>query len=238
MIIKNLFSDDYKIIHLAGHENFSPDAPETSGMVIGKEIFLTTVEIAQMSMTPELVFVNCCFLGKTEGAAEELHRSRYKLAANIGTQLIENGVKVVVVAGWAVDDAAAMDFTKTFYSSMFEGDTFGESVHKARKVIYEKYHKSNNTWGAYQCYEDPLYRFDNRPQQNEKFVPEYVIAEEAEIALNNFDHQMGMGNDDESELLSRLAAISKAVDNAALRTARITEKEAFIYADMYHYDKL
>ncbi|MEO6188411.1 MAG: CHAT domain-containing protein, partial [Ginsengibacter sp.] len=236
-IIKNLFADDYKIIHLAGHGNFSPDAPETSGMVIGKEVFLTTAEIAQMSMTPELVFVNCCFLGKTEGAAEELYQSRYKLAANIGTQLIENGVKAVVVAGWAVDDAAAMDFTRTFYSSMFEGDTFGESVHKARKVIYDKYHTANNTWGAYQCYGDPFYRFDTRHHQNKKYAPVFVIAEEAEIALNNLDHEMGMGHYDENELLSRLQAISDAVDNAALRTAKITEKEAFIYADMYYYDK-
>ncbi|MEO6290637.1 MAG: CHAT domain-containing protein [Ginsengibacter sp.] len=236
-IIKNLFSDDYKIIHLAGHGNFTPDAPETSGMVIGKEIFLTTAEIAQMSMTPELVFVNCCFLGKTEGTAEELYRSRYKLAANIGTQLIENGVKVVVVAGWAVDDAAAMDFTKTFYTCMFDGDTFGESVQKARKNIYDKYHTANNTWGAYQCYGDPFYRFDNRQQQTKKFAPVYVIAEEAEIALGNLRNEMDMGNYDEKEVLSRLAAIADAVDNAGLRTARITEKEAFIYADMYLYDR-
>ena len=36
---------------------------------------------------------NRCFLGRIVGAAEQFYRSRYKLAANIGTQLIENGVK-------------------------------------------------------------------------------------------------------------------------------------------------
>jgi hypothetical protein len=35
-----------------------------------------------------------------------------KLAANIGTQLIEIGVKAVIAAGWAVDDSAASDFCK------------------------------------------------------------------------------------------------------------------------------
>ena len=236
-IIKNLFADDYKIIHLAGHGNFSPDAPETSGMIIGKEIFLTTAEIAQMTMTPELVFVNCCFLGKTEGVAEELYQSRYKLAANIGTQLIENGVKAVVVAGWAVDDAAAMDFCKTFYNSMFDGETFGEAVHKARKSIYDKYHTVNNTWGAYQCYGDPFYRFEMRHRLAKKFAPVYVITEEAEIALGNLRNEMDMGHYDEKEMLARLTAVSDAVDNAGLRTAKITEREAFIYADMYEYDK-
>ncbi|MDQ6842880.1 MAG: CHAT domain-containing protein, partial [Bacteroidota bacterium] len=236
-IIKKLFSEDYKIIHLAGHGIFNPDTPETSGMVIGKGVYLTTAEIAQMSMTPELVIVNCCFLGKTEGAAEELYRSRYKLAANIGTQLIENGVKAVVVAGWAVDDAAAMDFTRIFYANMFDNYAFGDAVQKARKTIYEKYHTANNTWGAYQCYGDPFYRFDNKQRKAKKFAPSYVIAEEAEIELHNLSNEMYMGNYDENDLLSRLAAISDAVDNAGLRTSKITEKEAFIYADMYQYDK-
>ncbi|MDQ6764142.1 MAG: CHAT domain-containing protein [Bacteroidota bacterium] len=235
-IIKALFSDDYKIIHLAGHGMFNPDDPLTSGMVIGNGVYLTTAELAQMSMTPDLVFVNCCFLGKTEGVAEELYRSRYKLAANIGTQLIENGVKAVVVAGWAVDDAAAMDFTKIFYENMLEGSGFGDAVQKARKTIYDKYHTVNNTWGAYQCYGDPFYKFDNRQKQNKKFAPEYVIAEEAEIALHNLHNEIDLGNYDETDLLERLTAIAQAVDNAGLRNAEITEEEAFIYSDMYHYD--
>ncbi len=235
-IIRALFSDDYKIIHLAGHGMFNPDDPSTSGMVIGNGVYLTTAEIAQMSMTPDMVFVNCCFLGKTEGVAEELYRSRYKLAANIGTQLIENGVKAVVVAGWAVDDAAAMDFTKIFYENMLEGSGFGDAVQKARKTIYEKYHTVNNTWGAYQCYGDPFYKFDNRQRQNKKFAPEYVIAEEAEIALHNLHNEIDLGNYDETDLLERLTAIAQAVDNGGLRNAEITGEEAFIYSDMYHYD--
>ena len=66
-VIKKLFSEDYKIIHLAGHGVFNADDPSRSGMVIGKDIFLTTAEIAQMSSIPEFVFVNCCYLGHTEG---------------------------------------------------------------------------------------------------------------------------------------------------------------------------
>ncbi len=234
-IIKNLFSDEYKIIHLAGHGMFNPDDPETSGMVIGNEVYLTTAEISQMSMTPELVVVNCCFLGKTDGVSEELYRNRYKLAANIGTQLIENGVKAVIVAGWAVDDAAAMEFTKVFYSSMFGGLNFGDAVQRARKSIYDNYHTINNTWGAYQCYGDPFYKLDNRAQLK-KTPPSYIIAEQAEIALYNLHNEMDLGKYDEDDLRTRLVAISQAVDKAELRNSEITSMEAFIYADMYLYD--
>ncbi|MEO7961481.1 MAG: CHAT domain-containing protein [Ginsengibacter sp.] len=236
-IIKTLFADDFKIIHLAGHGMFTPDDPTTSGMVIGKGIYLTTAEIAQMSTTPELVFVNCCYLGKTDGLAEELYRSRYKLAANIGTQLIENGVKAVVVAGWAVDDAAAMEFTKIFYANMFDGANFGDAVHKARKSIYDNYHTVNNTWGAYQCYGDPFYRFDTRHKQSKSFSPNYVISEEAEIALYNLRNEINLGKYNESELYTTLIGISQAVDKAEFRNAEITVMEALIYADMYMYDE-
>ena len=108
-IIEKLFRDDYKIIHLSGHGIFNQDVSKGSGMVIGKNLFLSTREINQMSSVPELVFVNCCHLGKTDGVAEEFYHQRYKLAANIGTQLIENGVRCVIAAGWAVNDDAALE---------------------------------------------------------------------------------------------------------------------------------
>ena len=235
-IIEALFSKDYKIIHLAGHGLFNEKTPENSGMAIGKELFLSTREIVQMSTVPELVFVNCCYLGKTSGVAEAFFRNRYKLAANIGTQLIENGVKVVVVAGWAVDDAAALDFTKSFYDCMLTGSNFGDAILQARKVIYEKYHSSNNTWGAYQCYGDPFYKFKLKASTGAKKKYSFVISEQAEIELNNLRNKMEMGKNNHNEFLQELEAISTTVDEANIRTTAITEQEALTYADLYEYD--
>jgi hypothetical protein len=233
-IIKKLFSDDYKIIHLAGHGVFNEAEPEKSGMVIGKELFLTTAEIAQMSSIPEFVFVNCCFLGKTEGHAEALYKSRYQLAASIGVQLINNGVKAVVVAGWAVDDSAALHFAEHFYNAMFAGDCFGDAVKKARNFCYEN-HPGQNTWGAYQCYGDPFYKFDMRQSSRSSEV-QYVIAEEAVIDLNNLYNEMSMGNITDDAIMNRVSSIASQVDKAEIRNAAITEKEAFIYAQLLKYD--
>ncbi len=236
-IIQALFSDDYKIIHLAGHGFFSEDSPESAGMVIGEKIFLSTREICQMSTVPELVFVNCCFLGKTSGAAEAYYRNRYKLAANIGTQLIDNGVKAVVAAGWAVDDAAALDFTKSFYESMFAGYSFGDAVQRARKVIYGKYKDSNNTWGAYQCYGDPFYKFRSSVASSKPYEPQFVIPEQAEVELNNLFNELEIETQPHNEFLERLTAIANAVDQSQIRNAVITEQEACIYADLCEYEK-
>lgn len=235
-IIEKLFSRDYKIIHLSGHGLFNKDCPLNSGMVIGKNIFLTTSQIAQMVNTPELVFVNCCYLGKTDSVAEEFYSSRYKLAANIGTQLIENGVKAVVVAAWAVEDNAAHDFADIFYKKMFEGSAFGDAVHTARKHVYAN-HPSNNTWGAYQCYGDPFYRF--RPTSSRKIKEyhyDFVVEDEVEVELFNLRNYIQTGNYVHEEVIQQLKAIEKATEENSLRTPGVTELEGLIYADLYEYD--
>ncbi|SEW07341.1 CHAT domain-containing protein [Chitinophaga sp. YR573] len=235
-VIKALFADDYKIIHLAGHGVFNKDNPEASGMVIGSKVYLSTREIAQMSTVPELVFVNCCSLGEADGVAEEFYRDRYQLAANIGIQLIENGVKAVVAAGWAVNDDAAYDFTEQFYTAMFEGYNFGLAIQKARKYIYDKYPDNNNTWGAYQCYGDPFYKLTDLSYNAPAAKTNFVMPQEADDALFNLLNKVQMGNRTVEEYLQKLDVISTAIDKADLRNAAITEKEALIYAELGEYD--
>ncbi|MBC7874037.1 MAG: CHAT domain-containing protein, partial [Ferruginibacter sp.] len=232
-IVRNLFCDDYKIIHLAGHGIFDPASPRKSGMVIGKEKFLTTFDINQMSATPELVFVNCCHLGKVSGVDEKLYRDRYKLAANIGTQLIEMGVKAVVVAGWKVNDDAAYDFARIFYNRMFEGAGFGDAVKDARSEIFDN-HGYTNTWGAYQCYGDPFYRLINR-RSSKSVALNYLIAQEAEIDLGNLRSNLDTRSITTDHAAKKLKEISEAVDKARVRTPDITEKEAFIYGELSDY---
>jgi CHAT domain-containing protein/pimeloyl-ACP methyl ester carboxylesterase len=231
-IIQALFSEEYRIIHLAGHGLFSENPAEGSGMVIGNKVFLSTREISQMSTVPELVFVNCCYLGKADGVAEAYYRSRFKLAANIGTQLIENGVKVVIAAGWAVDDAAAFEFTRVFYQYMFEGAEFGEAVREARRIIYEKY-RHTNTWGAYQCYGDQFYRLRTGYKKTTKRA--YVIAKEAEIDLANLLNKLEITGYSTDQLLEELRDISTAVDAAGVRNGETTEIEALIYGGLCMY---
>lgn len=234
-IVQQLFCDDYKIIHLAGHGVYNAASPKQSGMVIGDELYLTTADFAQMSAVPELVFVNCCHLGKVKAADEKYYRKRYMLAANVGTQLIEMGVKAVVAAGWAVDDAAAAAFAKRFYADMLDGVAFGEAVKNARAEVYEKYHASNNTWGAYQCYGDPFYRLVRNTAESGHSALKYLIAQQAEIDLENLISDMDTGALETDEALRRVQAISHAVDTGGLRNSIISEREAFLYGEMGDY---
>ena len=155
-VITALLGRPHKLIHIAAHGVYDPDRPLASGVVLGDGILITPAELEQLPAVPELAVVNCCHLGRIEGR-DEAPVAWNRLAANFGLKLIELGVRAVVVAGWAVNDAAADKFANVFYSELFRGETFLTAVKRARRDTYRLYPETN-TWGAYQCYGDPSYR--------------------------------------------------------------------------------
>lgn len=233
-ILSTLFARDYKIVHLAGHGVFDPDNHLKSGMLIGPDACLNTAHLHQMPTVPEFVFVNCCFLGAMDSGAETRYQQRYQLAANFGTQLINNGVRAVIVAGWAVDDAAALDFTEKFYEGMFEGKPFGDAVKAARRHIFDLHGHRTNTWGAYQCYGDPFYVMEPRGHARQTYGP-LLLADDAEILLSNILSALDLGDGDPQHTLRQVEDICKRVDENHIRTAAITELEALLYASLRQY---
>ncbi|MGH9838994.1 MAG: CHAT domain-containing protein, partial [Blastocatellia bacterium] len=157
-IVNELFAREYQILHIAAHGNFNKENPDQSGVVLDDGRFLTAKELVNLRTIPDLVFINCCHLGKMERLITEYPN---RLAASIAEELIKMGVKAVVAAGWAVDDAAAVTFARMFYASMLAGDSFGEAVLKARIETHRE-HSDKNTWGAYQCYGNPNFRLNLR----------------------------------------------------------------------------
>jgi len=197
-----------------------------TGMVIGDGMFLTPGEVEQMRRVPELVFINCCHLGYTEDRERRRETERaagdrgtpsplenYNLfAANVAAQFIRLGVRAVVAAGWAVDDAAAKTFAETFYGEMLAGRAYGPAVQAAR-VETEKRHPYANTWGAYQCYGDPDYRLVERAAGDDGRARTYSSVEQVINRLENVAADIETsGGDDISGSLAELAALRDALD--------------------------
>ncbi len=225
-IINALFSKEYKVVHLAGHGYFGGDSNKPSGMLIGgSDTVLTAAHIAQLDTVPELVFLNCCYLGESNADAEKEFQSRFKLAANLGSQLINNGTKAVVAAGWAINDSAAFEFCKIFYELMFSGYCFGDAVQKAREHIFNRY-SSTNTWGAYQVYGDPYYKIKNEGS-NYTQSP-YALWDEARTDLANLLSEVRIGENSNEQYKQRLDAIIKRAEESNLKTEKIIEYEARI----------
>ena len=162
-VLGALFRQPYRILHLAGHGYYEPPSTGNgrarSGMVLDNGVFLTAVEIGQMQQVPELVFLNCCFIGQTgpDVSATGRDLAYNKLAASISRELIEMGVRAVVAAGWAVRDDAALHFAKVFYGEMLDRATFGRALQEARSKTFSQF-PDCNTWGAYQAYGDPDFK--------------------------------------------------------------------------------
>ncbi len=233
-IVQSIFSAGYTIIHLSGHGVFDPEMPDKCGMVIGKGMYLTVRDIQQMAVIPQMVFINCCFVGKTTMEEEAYYADRNKLAAALGTQLIELGVKAVVVAGWVINDNAALDFTNLFYDYMFAGVHFGSAVKITRSIVYDKY-PGSNTWGAYQCYGDPFFQLRNPPQSYEMAPPFYIMAEEAEVDLENLLNSLQVAGAVTTDSRARLMQIEVAIEKARISNALILEKQALIYFELGMY---
>lgn len=157
-VVQALLPKRYRILHVAGHGMLADsDSDRDSGIVLDA-FNLSWASLDQMRAIPELVFINCCHLGRVATGVRDASLSRRNaFAAGVGEVFIRNGARAVIAAGWAVEDNGAERFARIFYTLMLAGERFGDAVHQARREVHVKESRSN-TWGAYQCYGDPDYR--------------------------------------------------------------------------------
>jgi len=228
-IMMELFSKHYMIMHFAGHGIYDPEN-NNIGIAIGSGISIDPAMINQLGYVPEFVFINCCFSGVVNAKDDKYSQNRYRLAANIGTQLIEMGVKAIVIAGWAVDDAAAKVFSETFYERMLQGYDFGSAVQFARFECYQQ-HKHSNTWGAYQCYGNQFYKFNDR-QKLDLNNQEYVVSSQVHTDLDNLLISIRDKKEEEKSALVKLDAYIDRAEASNLLDAMVLEKEALIYDEL------
>lgn len=260
-----LHAADYRILHLAGHGvhelelEIAPSGAETcptcdrpqparkqwvSGMVLGDGDILTPGDIEQMRSVPELVFINCCHLGNTRsrGATDHPALGQFTaLAANLGTQFIRMGVRAVIAAGWAVDDAAGRAFARAFYRRLLAGDGFGDAVRAARAEIYDRFPQSN-TWGAYQCYGDPEYRLVDHGTRNSRPRPPFRSPSEVVVALGNLgaDFQMHAARDGDMQprqIDTLLERIPVAIRDEWIGRADVQAALGLAYAELNDYER-
>lgn len=161
-VLSALYRQPWRILHISAHGIFDirhADGRKRSGVVLSDGLLITAAEIAAMEIVPELVFLNCCHLGQVDTG-----RSGNKLAASVARELIDIGVRCVIVSGWAVRDASAMCFGQAFYEQLLVRRLpFGEAVFEARKATWEAW-PTDITWGAFQAYGDPGWMAEPRAE--------------------------------------------------------------------------
>lgn len=252
-VLKTLFKEPYRILVIAAHGEVNikgKDGRERTGVILSDGIMLTAAEIGQLEVVPELVFLNCCHLGKTTPKQASYNR----LAYSIARELIEMGVRCVIAAGWAVNDEAACTFAEHFFEQFVaENQPFGTAVWKARKVCYQK-HSRFNTWGAYQAYGDPSYTLEatknlQTPHPLTRFVAPQELTDALESLRLDYLHRHAISlsslNKDidryleqvpqhwlkRSDVQAALGDLYRAIGKQGLESAIEAYQKALIYDD-------
>jgi len=161
-VLDQLINHRFDILHYAGHCFFDPKDPASSGWVFSKGHVLRAYELSRVDRVPRFIFSNACESGITPDRAEK--RSA-KLAPSFAEAFFSRGVANFVCTAWPVGDAAALIFARRVYRGVLglRGDTpLPELFHQAMAAARREIGRSDlglQTWGAYQHYGDPNFRF-------------------------------------------------------------------------------
>ncbi|TGN64047.1 CHAT domain-containing protein [Nocardioides eburneiflavus] len=225
-ILDALYAHDYRIIHIAAHGDVRHDLARSDargrpGVVIGPGDWLTALEIQQMQTTPDLVFLNCCHLGSELGASTPPGAAQQssvrggrpgwrpdRFAAGIARQLIDNGVRGVVAAGWAVSDSAAAVFATTFYEEFLTGHELGPASLAARKEVLRSDSRTS-TWGAYQVYGPPALKLPGETAA--PGLPELTNPKSVRDRLSNLARSSARLPSGERDRLDAVASIGESL---------------------------
>ncbi|MEP7114979.1 MAG: CHAT domain-containing protein, partial [Ilumatobacteraceae bacterium] len=118
--------------------------PTDTGAILARGAMLTTDTIRQLTSVPDVVFLNCCSLGRI---------GLNRMAAGLAREFMAIGVRALVAAAWPIDDKAAQVFAETFYRELIAGRPLGDTITRARNICAEV--GGRETWAAYHCYGDP-----------------------------------------------------------------------------------
>ena len=142
-LLELIRTGDIGLLHFACHNRY--DAIDGVSLMIDSKPFtpslLVTARLTRsLAASAPLVFVN---------ASSSVGWARPFLAAGAGA---------FVGALWDVTSAAALNFTKEFYSQLVSGASLGDAVTSARRAIQS--HEGDPSWTAYTVYGDPNARLN------------------------------------------------------------------------------
>ena len=124
------------LIHIAAHGNIDTGEialapnPTRSTQVPKKEDFLLSMaDVHKVRLRARLVVLSCCHSGRGEIKAEGV--------VGIARAFLGAGARSVLVSLWAIDDAATMEFMRSFYEHLHGGESASEALHQAMKCLRE-----------------------------------------------------------------------------------------------------
>ena len=146
---------EYDIIHFAGHADHESRSPDESCLRFSDgEIQAFEIERFIATRSPAVVFLNACW------SAEELRqpKSYTPMMRGLGRTFLYAGVTAFIGYLVPIPDDAATRFAMSFYRSIAQGQTIGESLRRARIQSRDQTRPENVVWSSAVLYGDPSAR--------------------------------------------------------------------------------
>src|SRR3954453_3144700 len=120
----------FDVLHFVGHGTVAPARPDESALPLPDKSSLHPVDLGgrietQFAKDRPLVFLNACWIGQQGWSLTGLGgwAKRWGDVCGCGAFLGPS---------WPVKDSLALEFAKTFYGALAQGDTFGRAAREAR----------------------------------------------------------------------------------------------------------
>jgi pimeloyl-ACP methyl ester carboxylesterase len=167
--LRYLMLRSYDVLHFAGHCFYNSQQPDASGWIFSNGETISAHELSRIDRIPRFVFSNACESGVTPDRSELRSDA---LAPSFAESFFARGVANFICTAWPVDDSAARRFARTLYLNLLglrededgavraggEPQPMHVAMQRARVALAERA-SGARTWGAYQHYGNPNFRF-------------------------------------------------------------------------------
>ena len=130
------------LVHIAAHGKIetgeialAPNPARVSKRPKEKDYILTMANMQAVQLRARLVVLSCCHSGRGKITAEG--------AVGIARAFLGAGARSVLVSLWAIDDEATMEFMRSFYQHLADGNSASVAVQQAMKCL-----RISEKWGA------------------------------------------------------------------------------------------
>ena len=164
-VLDHLRSEQFDVIHFAGHAFFEPGAPGDSGILCADGP-LRAQDLMNLRSLPPLLFFNACEAGRLRrGPGRNRTKAPPDVRGALGTAVgfaeafMRHGVANFVGTYWPVQDASASTFARAFYALLLSGATIGDALLAGRKAVQAR---GSVDWADYIHYGDARFRVKDR----------------------------------------------------------------------------
>ena len=152
------------LVHIAAHGEketgqiaLAPNPGWTSEFPEEKDFILSMSDVQAVHLRASLVVLSCCHSGRGEVLKSEG-------VVGLARAFLCAGARSVLVALWAIDDEATLEFMKSFYQQLREGKSTSLALHQAMKSLRDsKKFSSMRHWAPFLLIgDDVTLKFDGK----------------------------------------------------------------------------